>query len=59
MQYVLDLRIDAAIASLKYTDKPVGVICFEIGFSDISNFIRKFKEKTGMTPQTFRARLAE
>lgn len=59
MQYVLDLRIDAAIASLKYTDKPVGVICFEIGLSDISNFIRKFKEKTGMTPQTFRARLAE
>lgn len=54
MQYVLDLRMDAAIMSLKYTDKPVNVICFEIGFSDISNFIRKFKEKTGTTPQNFR-----
>lgn len=56
MQYILDLRLEAAIASLKYTDKPINAICYEIGFSDINNFIRKFKEKTNMTPQNFRNR---
>lgn len=54
MQYILDLWLEAAIASLKYTDKPINAICYEIGFSDINNFIRKFKEKTNMTPQNFR-----
>lgn len=56
MQYILDLWLEAAIASLKYTDKPINAICYEIGFSDINNFIRKFKEKTNMTPQNYRNR---
>lgn len=57
MQYIINKRIDAAVTSLTYTNKSVKNICYEVGFSDINNFIRQFKKKTGLTPQSFRAKI--
>lgn len=54
LQYILDKRLNAAKESLTYTDKSITSICYETGFSDLSNFIRKFKIKYGCTPQKFR-----
>lgn len=52
--YVISKRINAAVHSLTYTDKSVKNICYEIGYSDINNFIRKFKAFSGLTPIEYR-----
>lgn len=39
---------------LLFTDKSIKEICFEINFSDESNFIRFFKMSTGINPNEYR-----
>ena len=34
---------------------PVKEVAYELGFFDLSYFIRLFKKKVGMTPQEYRA----
>jgi AraC-like DNA-binding protein len=36
------------------TDRPISVIASETGFSNLSNFNRRFLEARGMTPRDFR-----
>jgi len=54
MNYLLSCRIANAKRLLKKTDMDVGSIALECGFSDSSNFTRKFREETGVTPSQFR-----
>ncbi len=35
-------------------EKPVTDVCFESGFSNISNFNRRFQQLKGMTPSHYR-----
>ncbi|WP_300433967.1 AraC family transcriptional regulator [Christiangramia sp.] len=53
--YVIDLRLGHAARELTETDKSINEICFDCGFSNISNFNRSFKKKIGFTPSSFRA----
>ncbi|MCM4157796.1 AraC family transcriptional regulator [Gramella sp. AN32] len=53
--YVIDLRLGHAARELIETEKSINEICFDSGFSNISNFNRSFKRKIGFTPSSFRA----
>ncbi len=53
-EYVSGKRLEKATRLLLETDMPLQDIVSEIGNSDISGFVRFFKQKTGMTPGQFR-----
>jgi len=52
--YLGTLRIGRACMLLVETDRPISVIASEAGFSNLSNFNRRFLEARGMTPRDFR-----
>tara|TARA_R110002126_G_C10446724_1_gene499366 strand:+ start:1059 stop:1640 length:582 start_codon:yes stop_codon:yes gene_type:complete len=52
--HILKLRIWTAKKLLKDNDTPVTDICYEAGFSNISNFNRTFLKQTGMKPSEYR-----
>nr|WP_306423061.1 AraC family transcriptional regulator [Paenarthrobacter aurescens] len=54
---VRKLRLAHARRLLERTDKPVSDICYEVGFSNLSNFNRHFLKDLGETPRQFRQRL--
>ncbi len=54
MNYLLDCRIVSAKKLLATTNMSISEIVELCGFSDHSNFSRKFKEKIGTTPLVFR-----
>lgn len=54
MKFVAALRIERAKELLKKNDLTVSVVANEVGFKDLSNFIRQFKKMTGVTPTTYR-----
>ncbi len=39
---------------LKYTDKPISEVGYEVGFQDIQSFSRFFKKNEGVSPSEFR-----
>lgn len=51
------VRIDQACRDLTATDKTVTEIGFDVGFENLSVFNRKFRGRTGMTPQRYRGLL--
>ena len=53
-EYLYMSRIALAKYYLARTDMNIGQIVEECGFCDNSNFSRTFKERTGMTPSSFR-----
>ena len=57
--YLGRLRIGRACMLLVETDRPISVIASETGFSNLSNFNRRFLEARGMTPREFRRFVVE
>ncbi|MDD3766626.1 MAG: AraC family transcriptional regulator [Eubacteriales bacterium] len=53
-EYVYILEMERAKELLLNTDLPIGEISLAIGQQDVSNFIKKFKRKMGITPGEFR-----
>ena len=53
-EYVTNVRINAAKALLRTTDKRIADIATETGFYDHAHFIRTFRAATGQTPNEFR-----
>ncbi len=53
-EYVSNKRLERAMELLVNTDMPLQDIVVEIGNSDISGFVRFFKQKTGLTPGQYR-----
>lgn len=51
---VKKLRLANARRLLEQTDKPVSAICYEVGFSNLSNFNRQFLADSGVTPREYR-----
>jgi AraC-like DNA-binding protein len=49
-----EARQRLAIDWLENTDKTVGEIAFDLGYTDSSNFSRAFRREVGLTPQAFR-----
>jgi AraC-like DNA-binding protein len=53
-QYLLDARLRRASALLVDTDRPVTDVALDVGFDDLSNFVRTFHKRIGRSPGTFR-----
>ncbi|WP_020406490.1 AraC family transcriptional regulator [Hahella ganghwensis] len=54
VEFVNSLRITKACDLLAHSDLPVTDICFDVGFTNISNFNRRFHTLKGMTPTEYR-----
>jgi len=52
--YLRRLRIEAARDMLAGSDRPLGEIALQTGFSDQSHFSRLFRAATGHTPASYR-----
>lgn len=52
--YSRSLRVWRARTLLSETAMPITDICFEAGFSNLSNFNRYFRLETGLTPRAYR-----
>jgi AraC-like DNA-binding protein len=52
--YLTMLRIGAACKLLADSEMPVTDICFDVGYSNVSNFNRVFRVRRGMTPSAYR-----
>ena len=53
---VRKLRLAHARRLLELSDKPISDICYEVGFSNLSNFNRHFLNDAGETPRQYRQR---
>lgn len=52
---VRKLRLAHARRLLEDTDRSISSICFEVGFSNLSNFNRHFLRDVGVTPRVYRS----
>jgi len=52
--YLDNIRFEYTMKLLKFTNMPVLAVCSESGFSDYTNFVRRFKDKYGFTPSEYR-----
>jgi AraC-like DNA-binding protein len=52
--YLRTLRIAYACKLLADTGMPITDVCFEIGYSNVSNFNRNFHSQRGTTPSAYR-----
>ncbi|AKQ68337.1 L-rhamnose operon transcriptional activator RhaR [Myxococcus hansupus] len=52
-QYLVHLRLRRA-ARLLSTDAPITRIAYDVGFGDLSNFVRTFRRAAGVSPRAFR-----
>ena len=59
MDYLLSCRIAHAKQLLANTDLPIGEIIEQCGFSDNSNFSRRFRQLNGLSPTEFRKKYQE
>jgi AraC family transcriptional regulator, transcriptional activator of pobA len=55
LQYIQERRMLEARRLLRYTDKSIKEIAFEIGFEDLQTFGRFFKNYQGSSPTEFKA----
>jgi AraC-like DNA-binding protein len=53
-QYLLRSRLRRAARQLTEDDKPVTDIAYDVGFNDLSNFVRTFHRAAGVSPLKFR-----
>lgn len=52
-QFVNELRISMACKKLLMEDFSISEVCYEVGFSNLSNFNRQFKKITGYSPSQY------
>jgi AraC-like DNA-binding protein len=53
-QYLVRSRLRHAARRLAYDDSPVTDIAYDVGFEDLSNFVRTFGRAAGVSPLKFR-----
>lgn len=53
-QHLMRVRLLRAMALLRDTTRPITVIAYEAGWSDLSNFTRTFRRDVGCSPSDFR-----
>jgi len=55
-QWLLRARLRAAARLVAGTREPITTIALDVGFGDLSNFVRSFRAEFGMSPGRFRAK---
>lgn len=55
-QFLNEFRISVACKKLLLDDFSISEICYEVGFTNLSNFNRQFKKITGYTPSQYIAK---
>ena len=53
-QYVLRARLRRAARSLAVEERSITEVAGDVGFNDLSNFVRTFRRAAGMSPRQFR-----
>jgi AraC family transcriptional regulator len=53
-QYLLRSRLRRAARLLAERDRPITDVALDVGFGDLSNFVRTFHKAAGMSPRRFR-----
>ena len=53
-QYLVRSRLRHAARLLADNDRPITDIAFDVGFADLSNFVRTFHRAAGVSPRSFR-----
>jgi AraC family transcriptional regulator len=53
-QYLIGARLRLAARLLLDTDRPVTDIAYDVGFQDLSNFVRTFHRVVGCSPRAYR-----
>jgi AraC-like DNA-binding protein len=53
-QYLVRSRLRHAARRLADDDSPITDIAYDVGFNDLSNFVRTFHRAAGASPQKFR-----
>lgn len=53
-QYLLRSRLRRAARLLSDDARPITDIAFDVGFADLSNFVRSFHRAAGISPRGFR-----
>jgi AraC family transcriptional regulator len=53
-QYLIRCRLADAARQLGVCEQPVTTIAFDVGFEDLSHFIRSFRRAAGIAPRRFR-----
>jgi len=56
-RFIIDLKIERAKKLLVDIDNTVSTVAWEIGFNDLSSFIKHFKRTSGVTPSDYRKSL--
>ena len=54
VEYINNLRIEEAAMLIQETDQRILDICYQVGFDNVSYFIRCFKERKNSTPKQYR-----
>lgn len=53
-QYLLRCRLRKAAQMLTDEDRPITEIALDVGFADLSNFVRTFRRAAGVSPRRYR-----
>jgi len=53
-QYLVRARLRRAARALAEDERPITQIAFDVGFGDLSNFVRTFHRAAGVSPRGFR-----
>jgi AraC family transcriptional regulator len=53
-QYLVRSRLRHAARLLAAEERPITEIAFDVGFADLSNFVRTFHRASGLSPRAFR-----
>lgn len=53
VDYLTKVRINKAVEWLKYSDKTIQEICYDVGYKDPNYFSRVFKKITGLSPKEY------
>jgi AraC-like DNA-binding protein/mannose-6-phosphate isomerase-like protein (cupin superfamily) len=58
IDYIQEARIEMAIGMLASSTYSIRTIATDVGYNDVTFFYRLFRQRTGLTPGEYRARLA-
>jgi transcriptional regulator GlxA family with amidase domain len=54
MQFLANMRVERAKKLLQESALSISMVSLEVGFNDLSNFIKNFKSIVGITPSEYK-----